>query len=119
MTTSAVRVGVGTHFAYDGEVVEVVELIATLAGNEVLLKGTRDQRVGRVALNWVGRTEKDPPSGHLAVRPTQFVSDGVPQKPSRRAKPNGSRPLCSKQASWCRLTLLLGQAITRTMSNGS
>ena len=35
MTTSAVRVGVGTHFAYDGEVVEVVELIATLAGNEV------------------------------------------------------------------------------------
>lgn len=50
MTTSAVRVGVGTHFAYDGEVVKVVELIATPAGNEVLLKGTRDQRVRRVAL---------------------------------------------------------------------
>ena len=49
MTTSAVRVGVGTHFAYDGEVVKVVELIATPAGNEVLLKGTRDQRVRRVA----------------------------------------------------------------------
>jgi hypothetical protein len=50
MTASAVRVGVGTRFAYDGEVVEIVELIATPAGNEVLLKSTRDQRVRRVAL---------------------------------------------------------------------
>jgi hypothetical protein len=36
-----VRVGVGTKFVYDGELVEVVESVATAAGNEVVL---RDQR---------------------------------------------------------------------------
>ena len=36
MSGAGVRVGVGTRFAYDGEVVEVVEMLATTAGNEVL-----------------------------------------------------------------------------------
>lgn len=36
MSSAAVRVGVGTLFRYDGETVEVVELVATDAGNEVL-----------------------------------------------------------------------------------
>jgi hypothetical protein len=33
MSGAAVRVGVGSRFCYDGEVVEVVEMLATAAGN--------------------------------------------------------------------------------------
>ena len=50
MTTSALRVGIGTRFIFDGETVEVVELVAKSAGNEVLLKSTRGQRIRRIAL---------------------------------------------------------------------
>ncbi|MEQ4195560.1 helix-turn-helix domain-containing protein [Streptomyces sp. YIM 103828] len=38
MSKAGVRVGVGTSFRYDGETVEVVEMAATTAGNEVVLK---------------------------------------------------------------------------------
>ncbi|MFZ3595746.1 transposase [Streptomyces sp. BH104] len=38
MSRSAARVGVGTRFRYDGETLEVVEMAATTAGNEVVLK---------------------------------------------------------------------------------
>ncbi|MFE4330197.1 helix-turn-helix domain-containing protein [Streptomyces sp. NPDC056831] len=38
MSRAGVRVGVGTRFRYDGESVEVVEMAATTAGNEVVLK---------------------------------------------------------------------------------
>ncbi|MEU8728937.1 helix-turn-helix domain-containing protein [Streptomyces tendae] len=38
MSRAATRVGVGTRFRYDGESVEVVEMAATTAGNEVVLK---------------------------------------------------------------------------------
>ncbi|MEU9452887.1 helix-turn-helix domain-containing protein [Streptomyces sp. NPDC048277] len=38
MSRAGARVGVGTHFRYDGESVEVVEMAATTAGNEVVLK---------------------------------------------------------------------------------
>jgi transposase InsO family protein len=41
--------GVGTRFIYDGEAVEVVEFVATGAGNEVVLKDRMD-RVLRVAV---------------------------------------------------------------------
>ncbi|WNI24933.1 helix-turn-helix domain-containing protein [Streptomyces sp. ITFR-16] len=41
MSRAAVRVGVGTRFSYDGEVVEVVEFAATQAGGEVVLKDGR------------------------------------------------------------------------------
>ncbi|RJQ83399.1 transposase [Pseudonocardiaceae bacterium YIM PH 21723] len=45
MSNAAVRVGVGTRFQYDGEVVEVVELLSTTAGNEVVLKNATGQRI--------------------------------------------------------------------------
>ncbi|MFE1733688.1 helix-turn-helix domain-containing protein [Streptomyces bacillaris] len=38
MSGAGARVGVGTRFRYDGETVEVVEIAATAAGNEVVLK---------------------------------------------------------------------------------
>ncbi|WP_405985496.1 helix-turn-helix domain-containing protein [Streptomyces sp. NBC_00872] len=38
MSRAGARVGVGTRFCYDGETVEVVEMAATTAGNEVVLK---------------------------------------------------------------------------------
>lgn len=49
MSRAAVRLGVGTHLVYDGEAVEVVELVATGAGNEVVLKDRRD-RLSRVSV---------------------------------------------------------------------
>ena len=50
MTAAAVRVGVGTRFVYEGETIEIVELITSPAGNVVLLISARDQRVRRIAL---------------------------------------------------------------------
>ncbi len=38
MTWAGARVGVGTRFRYDGETVEVIELVAAASGNEVVLK---------------------------------------------------------------------------------
>ncbi|QJS13958.1 DDE-type integrase/transposase/recombinase [Streptomyces argyrophyllae] len=38
MSGAQARVGVGTRFVYDGDVVEVIELTATSAGNEVVLQ---------------------------------------------------------------------------------
>ena len=49
MSGAATRVGIGTHFRYDGETVEVVEMAATAAGNEVVLKNGRG-RLLRVSL---------------------------------------------------------------------
>ncbi|MEV5312071.1 helix-turn-helix domain-containing protein [Streptomyces sp. NPDC052610] len=49
MSSAHGRVGVGTRFQYDGEVVEVVEMTATAAGNEVILRNDRGQ-VRRLAL---------------------------------------------------------------------
>ncbi|SDY01800.1 Helix-turn-helix domain-containing protein [Saccharopolyspora shandongensis] len=50
MNSASVRVGVGTRFVYDGEVVEVVEMLTTTAGNDVVLKNSGDGRISRVAL---------------------------------------------------------------------
>lgn len=44
MSRAGVRFGVGTRVVLDGETVEIVELVATQAGNEVILK---DMRGGR------------------------------------------------------------------------
>ncbi|MGA5522902.1 helix-turn-helix domain-containing protein [Streptomyces pseudogriseolus] len=41
MSRAGSRVGVGTRFRYDGETVEVVEMVPTTAGNEVALKDSR------------------------------------------------------------------------------
>ncbi|MGW2225910.1 transposase [Streptomyces formicae] len=49
MSSAHGRVGVGTRFQYGGEVVEVVEMTATAAGNEVILRNDRGQ-VRRLAL---------------------------------------------------------------------
>jgi transposase InsO family protein len=50
VTAYGVRIGVGTRFSYDGEVVEIVDVLTTPAGNEVVLKGVRDQSIRRMAL---------------------------------------------------------------------
>ncbi|WP_033285269.1 helix-turn-helix domain-containing protein [Streptomyces sp. NRRL F-525] len=41
MSGAGARVGIGTRFRYDGETVEVVQMAATTAGNEVVLKDGR------------------------------------------------------------------------------
>ncbi|MGL6236433.1 MAG: helix-turn-helix domain-containing protein [Segniliparus sp.] len=50
MSDSAVRMGVGTRLIYDGETVEVVELLPTKAGNEVVLKSHSTNQILRVAV---------------------------------------------------------------------
>lgn len=50
MSGAAVRVGVGTRFLYDGEVFEVVEMLSTTAGNEVVLKDAAGRRIVRVSM---------------------------------------------------------------------
>jgi hypothetical protein len=50
VNSAGVRVGVGTRFAYDGEVIEVVEMLATPAGNEVLLKNVTGRRMLRISV---------------------------------------------------------------------
>ncbi|RKT84574.1 Mu transposase, C-terminal [Saccharopolyspora antimicrobica] len=47
MSNASIRVGVGTRFVYDGEVVEVVEMLTTVAGSEVVLKNPAGTRVSR------------------------------------------------------------------------
>ncbi|WP_406126391.1 helix-turn-helix domain-containing protein [Streptomyces canus] len=49
MSGVGARVGLGTRFRYDGQTVEVVEMAATTAGNEVVLKDSWGQ-VRRLAL---------------------------------------------------------------------
>ncbi|MFF0813318.1 Mu transposase C-terminal domain-containing protein [Streptomyces albogriseolus] len=49
MTWAGTRIGVGTWFEYDGETVEVIELVATAGGNEVVLRDGQ-ARVRRVSL---------------------------------------------------------------------
>ncbi|MGW5939675.1 TnsA-like heteromeric transposase endonuclease subunit [Streptomyces celluloflavus] len=44
MRGAAVRVGVGTRFHYDGEVVVVEEMFGAATGNEVLVRDGRDRR---------------------------------------------------------------------------
>ncbi|GAA1159754.1 helix-turn-helix domain-containing protein [Streptomyces hebeiensis] len=50
MSGAQARVGVGTRFVYDGDAVEVIEMMATSAGNEVVLRDGHGQ-VRRLALN--------------------------------------------------------------------
>jgi transposase len=50
VTAHGVRIGVGTRFSYDGEVAEIIEVLTTQAGNEVVLKAVRDQSIRRMAL---------------------------------------------------------------------
>ena len=53
MSTGAVRVGVGTRFLYDGEVVEITELHASAAGLQAVLRSARTQHVQRMAIGEV------------------------------------------------------------------
>jgi hypothetical protein len=50
VSRAAVRLGVGTRFLYDGEVVEVAQMCATTAGNEVVLKNATGRRIVRVSV---------------------------------------------------------------------
>ena len=50
MSGYGVRIGVGTRFNYDGEVVAIIEILTTPAGNEAVLKTVRDQSIRRIAL---------------------------------------------------------------------
>jgi len=50
MTSGGARVGVGTRFTYDGEIVEVVEMKPGAAGNEVVVRSVTGQSYRRLPL---------------------------------------------------------------------
>jgi len=50
MKSGAVRVGVGTRFFYDVEIVEITEIHPSAAGIEAVLKSTRTQHVLRMSV---------------------------------------------------------------------
>ena len=50
MSGAATRVGVGTRFIYDGEIVEVIEMMATAASNEVVLRTKTNGQIRRIAV---------------------------------------------------------------------
>lgn len=70
MNTGVVRLGVGTRMLYDGEAVEVIETVATAAGNEIVLKD-RLGRLSRVAVKELLFSDR-----------VQFVQDGPGPSPS-------------------------------------
>jgi hypothetical protein len=55
---AAVRVGVGTRFAYDGEVLEVVEMHPVAGTPEVLARDLRTDTVRRLALDEVRASDR-------------------------------------------------------------
>ena len=63
MSTGAVRVGVGTRFLYDGEVVEITEMHASAACLQAVLRNVRTQHVQRMAINELLA------SGHVRIFP--------------------------------------------------
>lgn len=50
MSFAGVRVGPGTRFVYDGELIEIVELHAMPGGSEVLAREVRTEKVRRIVL---------------------------------------------------------------------
>ncbi|MEV5981424.1 hypothetical protein [Streptomyces sp. NPDC052114] len=66
MSGAGARVGVGTRFRYDGETVEVVEMAATTAGNEVVLKDGQG-RVMRLTSKELLFSDRAPPSEDALV----------------------------------------------------
>jgi hypothetical protein len=58
MSGGVVRLGVGSRLVYDGEAVEVIEMVATAVGNEVVLKD-RLGRMLRVAVKELLLSERD------------------------------------------------------------
>lgn len=72
MSGAVVRLGVGTRLRYDGEVVEVVELLGTAAGNEVVLRSAAGRRVVRVSVREVltgYRSGMGPDLRHTVIGP--------------------------------------------------
>ena len=58
MKRAGARVGVGTHFSYDGEIVEIVEWHTVSGAVEVLAKDVRAQTVRRFALSELMLSER-------------------------------------------------------------
>jgi transposase InsO family protein len=69
MSNSIVRMGVGTRLLYGGELAEVVEMLATKAGNEVVLKSRSGRQILRVA---VKELLGDPHVRIVSEEPGQF-----------------------------------------------
>jgi hypothetical protein len=76
MTRAGVNVGIGTHFSYDGEIIEIVEWHMVNGAVEVLAKDLRAQTVRRFALSELMLSERSRPlTGDLVEEVTEFEGD--------------------------------------------
>jgi hypothetical protein len=83
VSTGAVRVGVGTRFLYDGEVVEITEMHASAAGLQAVLRNVRTQHVQRMA------TGELLASDHVRVLP-----DDTRKEPADNSLPLSVSQIC-------------------------
>ncbi|MFZ3562741.1 hypothetical protein ACOKM5_43180 [Streptomyces sp. BH097] len=113
MSSSHGRIGVGTRFQYDRDAVEVVEMSATAAGNEVILRNDRGQ-VLRLALKELLFSdqaqlipEQSGPTATYVERITSVCTAGWPPRPAakdRRVGPGRDKTGNRDQTALCRLT---------------
>jgi len=92
MGQAGVRVGVGTRFVYDGEVVAVVEMFASASGNEMLVRDGRDRRF-RLSLREVlasGRARGDPGRSRPVFGRAARDGIGDPRPAGRRGTEGGA-----------------------------
>jgi transposase InsO family protein len=76
MTRAGVNVGIGTHFSYDGEIIEIVEWHMVNGAVEVLAKDLRAQTVRRFALSELMLSERSRLlTGDLVEEVSEFEGD--------------------------------------------
>jgi hypothetical protein len=101
MKQAGARVGVGTHFSYDGEIIEIVEWHIVDGTVEVLAKDTRSQTIRRFALSELMLSERSRLlSEDLAEEVSEFEGDPATVKWSA-ASESVRRKACERAAHVC------------------
>src|ERR1700747_543584 len=119
MRPAGVRVGVGTRFSYDGELVEVIEVHSVGGTPEVATRDLRSQAVRRLALDELMYSDRARVlSEDLVAEVPESGGDvasvkwsGVPESARRRARDCAAhvREVLTGYRSGCALTALPGE----------
>ena len=118
MSFAGVRVGTGTRFVYDGEVIEVVELHALQGMPEVLVREVRTEVVRRIILN---ELMFSPRARLLSDSPavTRDSNDGVTAELAWSALPESARRQARERAAHVREVLTGYRSGTSLVANPS
>ena len=99
MKPAAVRIGVGTRFVYDGEVLEVIAMRPVAVTPEVLARELRTDNVRRLALKEIGPTDRchlltddpDVETSHCTDHPAAVKWAAVSEQASAGSARSGRR----------------------------